>query len=203
MNTLKIAIPKKKFLEIQIINQMKFRFTKDLIYLIIISVLLATGAQLYYTKNFENSQPTTPKVYYNKETKLNEKIIELIQDSNEYVYFSIYTFTRYDIKDALLGAKHRGIKIVGITDKNQVKDIPNQEKIVAQLKEAGIPVYLQDHSYIMHMKVLITEKAYASGSFNWTANATDKNDEVLEIGTDPKVIKQYKEIIETLIDKYK
>ena len=178
---------------------MKFRLTKDLSYFIVIAVLIATLGQLYYQKEVHFSPA---RVYYNKDTELNTKLISLIQDSNEYVYFAIYTFTRYDIKDALLGAKHRGVKVIGLTDKDQIQKIDSQEKIVQQLREAGIPVYVQDHSKIMHLKVLVTEKAYASGSYNWTASATTGNDEVLEIGTDPTMHKEYQDILERLFYKY-
>jgi phosphatidylserine/phosphatidylglycerophosphate/cardiolipin synthase-like enzyme len=54
----------------------------------------------------------------------------------------------------------------------------------------------------MHLKALVTEKQYVSGSFNWTASATNLNDEVLEIGSDPTVRKQYEDILKTLIKKY-
>lgn len=143
-----------------------------------------------------------PEVYYNKTTELNKELVSLIQESNEYVYFAVYTFTRFDIKDALLGAKHRGVKVIGLMDKKQNQEIPNQGKIFNQLKEAGIPIYTQDHNYIMHLKVLVTEKAYASGSYNWTSNATTRNDEVLEIGKDPETVKKYTKLLENLFKKY-
>jgi len=54
----------------------------------------------------------------------------------------------------------------------------------------------------MHIKTLVTEKGYASGSYNWTTSGTFKNDEVLEIGYDEGVRSQYQEIIESLFNKY-
>ncbi len=175
---------------------------KDILYVTTIIILLAAFGQSFYNKQIYKSY-TEPAVYYNRETKLNNELIKLIQEADKKVYFAVYTFTRYDIKDALLAAKHRGVEVIGITDKDQIKNIPNQQKIFEQLTVAKIPVYTQSHSYIMHLKVLVTEKAYASGSYNWTANATDKNDEILEIGTDEATRQKYEDILLQIFDRYK
>jgi phosphatidylserine/phosphatidylglycerophosphate/cardiolipin synthase-like enzyme len=177
------------------------KLNKEKIYLVIIILLIALCGQFYFTYRYQPQHQIS--VYYNQEKELNKEIINLIRDADQYVYFAIYTFTRYDIKDALLAAKYRGLQIIGITDKEQVQKIELQTKIVKELREAGIPVYEQDHLGIMHLKTLVTEKAYASGSFNWTAAATNMNDEVLEIGRDGKIRKQYQDILEKLINKYK
>lgn len=176
------------------------KINKDLSYLVVIILLLAQIFQQQLTPSTPTDY-TRPEVYYNKTTALNQKLIEQILEAQEFVYFGIYTFTRYDIKDALIGARLRGVKVMGITDKEQIEKIPNQAKLIAQLKDADIPVYVQTHSYIMHLKVLVTEKTYASGSYNWTANATDKNDEVLEIGSDPATRNKYQEILEELFKR--
>lgn len=175
---------------------------KDILYVTTIIMLLAAFGQSFYNKQIHKTY-TVPVVFYNRDTKLNNELIKLIQEADQKVYFAVYTFTRYDLKDALLAAKHRGVEVIGITDKDQINNIPNQQKIIKQLKDSGIPVYTQNHNYIMHLKVLVTEKAYASGSYNWTANATDKNDEILEIGTDEATRKKYEDILLKIFDKYK
>ncbi|MCL5667172.1 MAG: phospholipase D-like domain-containing protein [Patescibacteria group bacterium] len=173
---------------------------KDLIYLAVIIVLAGVAAQFYYTYRYQPQRQIS--VYYNQDRELNKEIISRIRDADKFVYFAVYTFTRNDIKDALLAAKYRGLEVKGIMDRNQDKSTELQTKIFQELKDAGIPVYEQDHSAIMHMKVLVTEKAYASGSFNWTSAATNLNDEVLEVGTDPNVRQQYQNILEELFRRY-
>jgi phosphatidylserine/phosphatidylglycerophosphate/cardiolipin synthase-like enzyme len=61
---------------------------------------------------------------------------------------------------------------------------------------------IQDHRGIMHTKVLVTDKAYASGSYNWTAAATDLNDEMLEVGQDAAIRQEYQNILEEMFKKY-
>ena len=78
--------------------------------------------------------------------------------------------------------------------------------ITAKLLTAGISVVTEKHATgngIMHIKTLVTESAYATGSYNWTKSATTINDEVLEIGTDPALRQAYENILTKLLDAYK
>ncbi len=175
---------------------------KEAIYLITIIILLALCGQFYYSYHYKPAHDREITVYYNHDELLNDQIISEIRDADKFVYFAIYTFTRQDIENALLAAKHRGLKVVGITDRSQYQQLPSQKTIINALRGADIPVYEQDHAGIMHMKAVITEKAYASGSYNWTAAATDLNDEVLEVGHDDSVRKQYQKVLEEVFAKY-
>ena len=91
--------------------------TRDGIYLLIIIVLISVCGQFYYSYKYIPAHRI--EVFYNRDIEANRKIIETIQDADKFVYFAIYTFTRYDIKDALLGAKHRGLDVRGVTDETK------------------------------------------------------------------------------------
>lgn len=173
---------------------------KDLFYIITIILLIALCGQFYYSYHYQPAHQI--EVYYNRDKELNKEIIEEIREADKFVYFAVYTFTRNDIKDALLAAKYRGLEVKGVTDKNQVSSLEIQASLIKELRDAGIPVYQQDHSAIMHLKTLVTEKAYISGSYNWTAAATNQNDEVLEIGKDPGIREKYQKILEELFNLY-
>ncbi len=174
--------------------------TKERLYLLTVILLIAISGQFYYSYHYIPRHEVD--VYYSKEKELNEEINRVIRDADKFVYFAVYTFTKKDIKDALLGAKYRGLDVVGISDKNQYASLESQRKIIDELREAGIPVYEQSHSAIMHLKTVVTEKAYASGSYNWTNSATDSNDEVLEIGRDDGTRKKYENILKEMFDRY-
>jgi phosphatidylserine/phosphatidylglycerophosphate/cardiolipin synthase-like enzyme len=175
--------------------------TKEKIYVAIILLLIAVSAQFYFTYKYQPAHQI--QVYYNQDHALNAEIINTIRDADRFVYFSVYTFTRDDIKQALLAAKYKGLEVVGLTDKDQYQTLDQQKKLIDDLRNAGIPVYTQNHSGIMHTKFVVTDKAYASGSYNWTAAATDVNDEVLEVGTDQNIRSTYQHIAEEMFDKYK
>jgi phosphatidylserine/phosphatidylglycerophosphate/cardiolipin synthase-like enzyme len=110
--------------------------------------------------------------------------------------------SRDEIRDALLAAKRRGVDVRGVTEGDQYRDIASQRSIVKDLQKAGIPVAVDTNSGLMHLKVLVTDRGYLSGSYNWTASATNQNDEVLEIGTDDAVRDAYKAILEELFARY-
>ena len=174
--------------------------TKEKFYVLTIAVLIALCGQFYYSYKYQPAHQV--EVYYNQDRALNTEVINTIREAKKFVYFSIYTFTRQDIAQALLAAKYKGLEVKGLTDKNQYETIDSQKKIINDLIKAGIPIAFQDHSAIMHTKVLVTDSAYLSGSYNWTAAATDNNDEVLEVGRDENIRKQYESILKELLKKY-
>lgn len=173
---------------------------KDIIYLVIILFLIGVAGQFYYTYRYQPAHQI--QVYYNQDHPLNLEVINAIKDANKFVYFAVYTFTRQDIESALLGAKYRGLTVVGITDKSQYGSATGQKQLINDLRAAGIPVYEQESQGIMHMKALVTDKEYLSGSYNWTASATNVNDEVLEVGQDQDIRGQYQNILQELFTKY-
>ncbi len=178
------------------------KIKKDIIYITVIIILIGLLGQFYYSYKYKPEGQRQVKVYYNQDRELNKEITNLTREADKFVYFAIYTFTRTDIKDALLAAKYRGLKVVGIMDRNQDKGTQQQTKIFQELKDAGIPVYEQDHLAIMHIKAIVTDKGYASGSFNWTSAATNLNDEVLEVGHDESIRSQYQAVLEELFNRY-
>ncbi len=176
---------------------------RDAVYLIVIALLIALSGQFYYTYHYTPIAERDVRIYYNHDIEANQEITKMIQDADQFVYFAIYTFTREDIRDALLAAKYRGLEVRGIIDRKQSFGLDDQEKIVKELQDAGVEVIFNDHSYIMHLKVLVTEKGYVSGSYNWTASGTDSNDEIIEVGYDEDIRKQYQKTLEEIIAKYK
>lgn len=127
-----------------------------------------------------------------------QEIIHLINGADRYVYFAIYYFSKTDIAYALIRAQKRGVTVWGITD--AVASLDSNKNVMDILRAAGVPVETQKHQDgIMHIKAMVTDKAYASGSYNWTDSATESNDEVLEIGTDKSVHDQYLSIIKKVL----
>ncbi len=182
------------------------KLNRDLIYITIIVCLIAALGQLYYSlvwhPAWQEAQSREVQIYYNRDVAANELVIEQIQQAEKFVYFAIYTFTREDIKDALISAKQRGLDVHGLVDKKQSMELQPQAKIIAELQGVGIPIEFNDHSAIMHLKTLVTDKSFISGSYNWTASATERNDEIIEIGRDEELRRSYQKLLETLLRKY-
>ena len=146
------------------------------------------------------------RIVYSLDQKQNDKeIIALIEAAKTHIYFAIYTFTLPSIADALVAAKKRGVDVKGVMDSEQSGNSYGAP-ITAKLLAAGISVVTEKHptgNGIMHIKALVTDSAYAVGSYNWTNSATNINDEILEIGTDATLRQAYENILKKLLDAYK
>lgn len=163
---------------------------------VILGVFCLVFATYFATTQYYNSQF---HVYYSLDQKHNDKeIISVIDGAESYVYFAIYYFSKDNIADALIRAKKRGLIVWGIVDR--VSSTSANKSIVDTLRNAGIAVETQKHpDGIMHIKAVVTDKAYASGSYNWTGSATTVNDEVLEVGTNKSVHDKYFLILKKLL----
>ncbi len=150
--------------------------------------------------------PGSVRVVYSLTEKQNDKeLIALIEGAKTHIYFAIYTFTLKNVAEALVAAKARGVDVRGIVDSEQSANSYGRP-IIEMLVAGGIPVETERHeggNGIMHIKALVTDSAYAIGSYNWTSSATNINDEILEIGTDPGVVAIYEDILKTLLEAYK
>ena len=158
-------------------------------------VAIFCGLSSYFVIGGANSI----NVYYSLDNRSNDKeLVKIIDKADKYVYFAIYYFTNQNIANSLIAAKKRGLDVIGIMDRDASM---NANKLTMErLQVSGIRVLTQRHvEGIMHMKVLVTEHAYATGSYNWTDSATRSNDEVLEIGTNDSVRKKYLEIIKKVL----
>ncbi len=148
----------------------------------------------------------TTRIIYSLDRRQNDQeLITLIREAEDHIYFAIYTFTLPSIADALIAAKKRGVDVRGIMDSEQSKNSYGAP-ITSKLLAAGIPLFTEKHASgngIMHIKLLVTEKAYAFGSYNWTKSATTINDEIIEIGTDPALRQSYETILTKLLNAYK
>jgi len=82
--------------------------------------------------------------------------------------------------------KRRGVIVRVITD-NECSTDASQKKVLNELKSAGIPIKINTHAGLMHMKVTIVDNTIATtGSFNYTESAENQNDEVFVILRDTK-----------------
>ncbi len=178
---------------------MKITKTNKLILALLTSVILFFAGYIL-AENFSGNIASQTQVFYSLDKKDNDQeIIKIINDADKYVYFAIYTFTKENIADALVNAKNRGLIVEGITD--TIESTSAYEKpVLEKLASAGIPVETQKHTDgIMHIKAIVTDKAYALGSYNWTDSATVVNDEILEVGTNNTLRQEYLNIIKRVI----
>ncbi len=130
-----------------------------------------------------------------QEEECEKKIIELIEQSKEYIDVSVYSINNKKLVDALIRAHRRGIKLRVLTDKVQAA---GKSSKIWDLIAAGVPLRVHTHKRIMHTKVAIYDgKSVSSGSFNWTEPAVHKNEEVCDIFVDdPQYTAQHQKLFD-------
>ncbi len=124
-------------------------------------------------------------------------MVDLVDGADHTVHYMIFSFTHGDLEDALLRAAERGVDVVGIYDESQGASSYATDDALAA---AGIPVFTDGNQNSsgfsggkLHHKVMLVDaglpgEAMVTGSFNWSASATDANDENLLEIRDPDVI---------------
>ncbi len=170
---------------------------------IVLAIVSAAALGGFLTGHFYPSSAFTsnePAIFYSLDKRANDQaIIDVVNGAQRYIYFAVYVFTKSNIADALVAAKQRGIDVRGITDAGEA--VTAYEKpVIQELAAAGIAVETQKHADgLMHIKAIVTDKAYAMGSYNWTESATVANDELLEVGTDDRLRGEYADIIKNIL----
>jgi phosphatidylserine/phosphatidylglycerophosphate/cardiolipin synthase-like enzyme len=150
-----------------------------------------------YTKEFEEmfvddrfgpgSPPNTPhphfgldgtliETYFSPDDGTADRIVELISEAEESVYFLAFSFTSDDIAAAMIEAAENGVTVAGVFEESQYKSNTGTE--YDNLVAAGLDVHLDGNRRNMHHKVIIIDEAIViTGSYNFSASAEKRNDE--------------------------
>jgi len=104
--------------------------------------------------------------------------------------FMAYSFTSDEIADAMLARAKAGVTVRGVFDMSQVKSNTGGE--YNRLKRAGLDVYMDGISGLMHHKVIIIDgETVITGSYNFSNNAEKVNDENLVIIHNAQIAQQF------------
>jgi phosphatidylserine/phosphatidylglycerophosphate/cardiolipin synthase-like enzyme len=135
----------------------------------------------------------TIDVYYAPEDQPIDHVVGLYDHARRYIYVSVYALTAPSAVKALVAAKRRGLDIRVITDRERLND-PKQHSAVSTLRLAGVPIKINRHDGLMHLKqVVIDDVINASGSANHTTSGNRYNDERLDVITDARLTAKARE----------
>lgn len=127
-----------------------------------------------------------------------KKLEDVIGSAKQSLDIAIYSLTKPDIVKTIEQAKKRGVAVRIITDQQEAHNRTQQEALKI-LKNAGIPIKINTHKGLMHLKVTIADKAVVTtGSFNYTTSASTDNDEVLVVVRDPAMAQAWDEQFERM-----
>ncbi len=123
--------------------------------------------------------------YFSPEDGVAAHILAEIARAQSRIRFMAFSFTSDEIADALIARARAGVTVQGVIEERNAESEYGQ---YTRLRDAGIDVRLDGNPYIMHHKVIVVDDATVIlGSYNFTANAENANDENLLIIRDPEV----------------
>lgn len=130
------------------------------------------------------AEAATIELYYAPEDLPGDKLVALYGKAKRYIYVAVYGITFPPVVHALVTAHKRGVDVRVITDREKLKD-PKQRSALETLRLAGIPIKVNQHDGLMHLKqVVIDDEVNTSGSMNQTTSGHRYNDERLDVITD-------------------
>lgn len=130
---------------------------------------------LFRKKNHIKAQGTDIYVFFSPEDNIEEIILKRIKKAGKSIHFMAFSFTSGKISDAMIDVFKKGVKVSGIIEKDG-SDSRYSEYI--KMKIEGIPVRLDKNRFIMHHKVIIIDgETLITGSYNFSKNANESNDE--------------------------
>lgn len=117
------------------------------------------------------------------------RLRELMRACRATLDVCVFTIADDRLTGALLDCHARGVQVRVVTDNDKQYDAGSD---IARLRDAGVPVRVDDGPYHMHHKfALFDGRLLANGSFNWTRTATEYNDENLVVTGDANLLRVF------------
>lgn len=116
-------------------------------------------------------------------------LLDLINNAKSSIRFMAFSFTLEDMGTALLARHRAGVKVEGIFEQIGSDTSSSRQRT---LRCAGVDVRIDGNPYRLHHKVFIfDDETVAFGSFNFSSNAVNSNDENMVVITDRDFAAQF------------
>jgi len=132
---------------------------------------------------------TEVEVYFSPDDHVLQRILSLVTAAEESIEFLAFAFTSDPLAEALIARAADGIRVRGVIERGQVN---NSGSDVGQLVLAGLDLRLDANQNKMHHKVILIDgEIVVTGSYNFSRNAEEKNDENVLILHSDEIAQQY------------
>ena len=132
---------------------------------------------------------THPQVLFSPRDACAERICAMIQGSEQKMDLCVFTITDNRLTEAVVKAHQRGLKVRLITDDLKSEDLGSD---IEQIAASGVPVKVDRSPFHMHHKFAIfDEKTVITGSYNWTRNAANENQENILVTHDERIVRPF------------
>ncbi len=136
--------------------------------------------------------------YFAPEDAVMKKIINVVRQARESVHVMAFSFTSADLARVLRRKKGDGIQVKVLFDG---KSADSEHSVIKELQQDNIECVISSNRRgVMHHKVIIIDKKIViTGSFNFSENADNNNDENLLIIHSADLAKLYEEEFERCV----
>jgi phosphatidylserine/phosphatidylglycerophosphate/cardiolipin synthase-like enzyme len=115
------------------------------------------------------------QIYFSPDDDPAARIIELLLAAEHSIDFMVFAFTADEITDAMLDRAQDGVIVRGVIERGQAS---NQGSEYETLRQSVIDVRLDANQHNMHHKVIVIDgEIVITGSYNFSRNAQEFNDE--------------------------
>jgi phosphatidylserine/phosphatidylglycerophosphate/cardiolipin synthase-like enzyme len=161
-------------------------------YFLICFTLLCLSILLSYFPAMAKTQ-----VYFSLYDDPEAVIIEHLSKAEESIHIAMYYFTDSQLAREVVKAKNRGVEIKIYLDSSQVDAQYSKARFF--IKEGRENIRISSNSNLMHNKFAIIDNTIVlTGSYNWTASASERNDENLLVIDDEEIVARYQNYFNTL-----
>lgn len=120
---------------------------------------------------------TMIETYFSPDDGVAQKIIALLQNAHESIYFMAYSFTSDDISYVVRERASNGVTVAGVMDYSQIQS-NGQYGEYDVFAQSGMDVMADGIDGLLHHKVfIIDEEIVITGSYNFSSSAEERNDE--------------------------
>lgn len=135
--------------------------------------------------------------YFTPEDNATARIVERLKQAKTSIDFMAFSFTDDNIGKTVRDRAKAGVKVRGVFE---TRDSDSAYSEYGILKKAGLQVYQDGNPYLMHHKVFILDgQTVILGSFNFSRNANESNDENLLIIDDAALAQAFMQEFERVL----
>lgn len=129
-----------------------------------------------------------------------EMVVAAVDRARDEIHLAIYTFSNWEIAEALAAAKDRGVEVVVKADKGQM-DFDAAQRVFSLLEQHKIPVEAIEmrQRYHMHHKFMVIDREVVlTGSYNYTVAGSTVNYENLVLIVSRSIARRFVEEFESI-----
>ena len=155
----------------------------------------------FLIKKYYKPKPVICECYFFPNPSNEQRVVNMFRTCKKTLDIAIFTFTRDSIAKAILEVLQRGVKVRCIGDDGNSKVKGSDVRLLASF---GIPCKTDNNfRFHMHNKMAIIDNSVViTGSFNWTNQAINKNQDNILFIEDKKIANQYTDYFNQIWDSF-